>query len=89
MPNPDEDTVQHVSHSLASCYQSFYRRFTEHPRKERMTYCRHLFRTLYTSYQMAKGSLSLLIHAIYPAALPYHGEMLIKDLYYDQLQRSA
>lgn len=89
MPNPDEDTVQHVSHSLASCFKRLHHRCTEHPRKERMTYCRHLFRTLYTSYQMAKGSLSLLIHAFYPAVLQRYGELVIKDLYYDQLPRST
>lgn len=69
MTNPDRDTTEKMSESVVSIYQSVKHAFTDHPRKMRMSYCSHFVQSACMSLHMAKGAITLAIHAVFPFLL--------------------
>lgn len=55
-----------MSESIARMANTVEALFMEHPRKERMSYCEHAMKTLRMSFWMAKDSIALAIHAVFP-----------------------
>lgn len=69
MTNPDRDTTEKMSESVVSTFQTVKHAFTDHPRKMRMNYCSHFVQSACMSLHMAKGAITLAIHAVFPFLL--------------------
>jgi hypothetical protein len=80
MPVPDQESSQSVSESAARIIRDVHVQFMEHPRKERMSYCTHAMKTLRMSFWMAKGSIALAIHAVFPFWFEIVGERAAKQV---------
>jgi hypothetical protein len=80
MPVPDQESSQSVGESVARTIRSVQAQFMEHPRKERMSYCVHAMKTLRMSFWMAKGSVALAIHAVFPFWFEKTGENAAKQV---------
>ena len=62
--------------------------FTRHPHEKGYTYFNHLLRAWALSYEMAKGSVALLIHGIVPEWFTHTGSDIISSLS-DKLSKQA
>ena len=80
MPVPDQESSQSVGESVARTVRSVQAQFMEHPRKERKSYCTHAMKTLRMSCWMAKGSVALEIHAVFPFWFESVGENAAKKM---------
>jgi hypothetical protein len=69
MTNPDKETTERMSDTVVSVYQSVKHAFTDHPREVRMNYCSHFLQSARMSCYMAKGAITLAIHAVFPFLL--------------------
>ena len=61
-------------------YSYLYELFVKHPQKSGLTYFTHLKRAWSLSYEMAKGSIALLIHGIVPGLFETTGKETIQSL---------
>lgn len=80
MPVPDQESSYSVGESVARTIRTVQAQFMEHPRKERMSYCTHAMKTLRMSFWMAKGSVALAIHAVFPFWFESVGENAAKKM---------
>ena len=80
MTAPDFPSSDTVAQSIAGTISCVRARFMEHPRKERMSYCEHAMKTLKMSFWMAKGSVALAIHAVFPFWFEKTGENAAKQV---------
>jgi hypothetical protein len=69
-----------MSESIARTANMVQAIFMEHPRKERMSYCTHAMKTLRMSFWMAKGSIALAIHSVFPFWCESVGENAAKKV---------
>jgi hypothetical protein len=69
MTNPDKETTERMSDTIVSTFQSTKRAFTDHPREVRMNYCSHFVQSACMSFYMARGAITLAIHAVFPFLL--------------------
>ena len=69
-----------VGDSIGRTVERIHARFMEHPRKERMSYCEHAMKTLMMSFWMAKGSVALAIHSVFPFWFEKTGENAAKQI---------
>jgi hypothetical protein len=69
--------------SVSSSIEKLYNLFTDHPRKNKMSYYQHMVRSLKFSLKMGLGSFYLLIHSILPFIFENNGSKIIRSLHQD------
>ena len=87
MTNPDKETTERMSDTIVSIFQSTKRAFTDHPREVRMNYCSHFVQTACMSFYMARGAITLAIHAVFPFLLK--NAHVVKQLHDEEKEQKA
>jgi len=87
MTNPDKETTERMSDTIVSMFQSTKRAFTDHPREVRMNYCSHFVQSACMSFYMARGAITLAIHAVFPFLLK--NTHVVKQLHDEQKEQNA
>jgi len=87
MTNPDKETTERMSDTIVSTFQSTKRAFTDHPREVRMNYCTHFMQSACMSFYMARGAITLAIHAVFPFLLK--NAHVVKQLHDEQKEQNA
>jgi len=82
MTNPDKETTEKLSDMIVSSFQSAKHAFVDHPRQVRMNYCSHFVQSACMSFYMAKGAITLAIHAVFPFLLK--NAHVVKQLHDEQ-----
>jgi len=82
MTNPDKETTDRMSDTIVSAFQSTKRAFLDHPREVRMNYCSHFMQSASMSFYMARGAVTLAIHAVFPFL--FKNTHVVKQLHDEQ-----
>jgi hypothetical protein len=69
-----------VDESLKEILAEFLQSFTRHPEQNGKTYLQHLVHAWSLSFQMARGSIALLIHGMVPKWFEHTGSSIISSL---------
>jgi Family of unknown function (DUF6356) len=85
MTNPDKETTEKMSDTIASAFRTAKHAFADHPREVRMNYCSHFMQSASMSFHMAKGAITLAIHAVFPFLLK--NAHVVKQLHDEQKEK--
>jgi hypothetical protein len=66
-------------------YKSLIEKVNKHPYENNMTYSKHFNHAINMSFKLAYAGVAVFIHAIYPPVHEKTASIIIKDLYFQNL----
>lgn len=83
--------MNHIKTSVNTCIQKIrgYLDNIDHIKTSKSTYFKHMTQSLLYSSQMLLGSMSLIIHSIFPGSLTHVGSNVVKRLYFEMNERKV